>query len=99
MQSLRSNLHGFKSKVLLDSVGLPDRPEAVCFVLTTWRYRFLAKAGGSYSPSWAELEHQGRIVATRRTWRFERKAPESPVVTRLDAMDSIAAKSFADCGK
>jgi len=40
MGALRPNLHGFKSKVLLGGrvmVGLvpPDRPEVLCFVLTT----------------------------------------------------------------
>jgi len=60
-----------KSKVLLDSVGLPGRPEVLYFVLTTWRYPLLEKAGGSYSPSWAELEHRIRIVATRRAVGFK----------------------------
>lgn len=88
----------FKSKVLLDSMGLPDRPEVLCFVLTTWRTRLLEKAGGSYSPSWAGLEHRDWGVATGEDRRFKRNDRIYLINKGFVAIDSIAFQILTNRG-
>src|SRR6478752_2260505 len=50
----------------------------------------LVIADGSYSPSWARLEHRGRPVATRGHRPFKKKALASRMNTGMIAIYLIA---------